>query len=213
MSTPIPRPPGLWHALARDAALNPAEQAARDTVIAAHTDHPPAAAVPGGSVPLQRLAPYQVLIERAGWRLQTDTAGGRARVEGFHPSGAAALVTAGRDGVVKAYVLPAARKNTPCWSEIHPMALAHWLRHRTLTESDVPRRPRSRCACRKRRYPSEAYAARSLVDATIRRVVKRHGRQKECRAYRCPDDDLVWHLTSLPEWPRPATDLRKDTVR
>lgn len=211
MNTPIPRPPGLWHALARDAALNPEEAAARDAVVAAHTARPPGPQP--GQTPLQRLAPHQQRIERAGWRLQTDTIGQRARIEAFHPSGAVTLLTADCEGPVKAYVLPATDKGTPSWSEIHPMGLAHWLRHRALTESDIPRRPLSRCTCRKRRYPSEAYAARTLVDATIRRVVKRHGRQKECRAYRCPDDDLVWHLTSLPEWPRPATDLRKDTAR
>ncbi|MFF0794892.1 hypothetical protein [Streptomyces spiralis] len=38
------------------------------------------------------------------------------------------------------------------------------------------------------------------MDVTIRRVVKLRGLQSQRRAYRCPDDDRVWHLTHIPTW-------------
>jgi hypothetical protein len=149
------------------------------------------------SRPELRLSRYQSLIGRAGWTTRSTADADRARVEGFHPDGAAVMVTAVRGRRVNAYVLPVAPKNTPRWRAIHAADLEAFLLRRQVK---APHIPSSKCACGKRPYPTEAYAKAAIVEVTIRRVVKLHGLQYERRAYRCPDDDRVWHLTSIPEW-------------
>jgi hypothetical protein len=52
--------------------------------------------------------------------------------------------------------------------------------------------------CRKRRFATEADAARGVLRATLLRRCGQHWRQ-ECRYYRCADCG-AWHVTSLPEW-------------
>ncbi|MFJ2719397.1 hypothetical protein [Streptomyces sp. NPDC087437] len=204
MTAPIPRPPGAWRALARDSHLNPEERAARDAVVAAQAlADPPAStlpqlpAVPDGAAPRKRLAPYQLLMDRTGWKARLTWSADQARLEAFQPDGAAVMVTAVRDADINTYVLPATQKAVPRWRLIHPSDLTAFLTRRQVID---PRIPTSPCACGKRRYPTESRAKAAIVDVTIHRVVKRHGLQYERRAYRCPDDDRVWHLTSLPTW-------------
>ncbi|MFJ8348966.1 hypothetical protein ACIQ9J_21920 [Streptomyces sp. NPDC094153] len=204
MTAPIPRPPGVWHALARDGHLNPEERAVRDAVAAAHTPaDPPAdtpaqpAAVPDAAAPRKRLAPYQSLMDRTGWTASLTRTADRARLEAFQPDGAAVILTAVRGQDVNAYVLPATQKAVPRWRAIHPADLTAFLTRRQVID---PHLPPGLCACGKRRYPTEARAKAAIVDVTIHRVVRQHGLQYERRAYRCPDEDLVWHLTSIPKW-------------
>ncbi|MFB7596909.1 hypothetical protein [Streptomyces sp. NPDC056160] len=199
MTAPIPRPPGVWRAWARDDHLNPEEVAARDAVMAAYARPKPSQPPepPVDARPDLRLGHYQSLINRAGWKVRSMAGENRARIEGFHRDGAAVMVTAVRGRKVNAYVLPAARKRTPRWRAIHAADLDAFLLRRQV---NAPYIPTSKCACGKRPYPTEAYAKAAIVDVTIRRVVKLRGLQHERRAYRCPDDDRVWHLTSIPKW-------------
>ncbi|MFF9310111.1 hypothetical protein ACF1BS_04285 [Streptomyces sp. NPDC014748] len=206
MTAPIPRPPGPWRAIARDGRLNPEEAAARAEVVAAHEAaaeepapvQPVVEDAPLALSPQQRIIPYEEMTLRAGgWRTYVTHDDERARLEGFHTSGAAVMVTAARGRPVRAYVLPATQKNTPRWRAIHRADLAAFLFHRRVVD---PHFLGSRCKCEKRRYPTEAWAKAALVTITIRRVVRDHGVQSERRAYRCPDDDRAWHLTHIPKW-------------
>lgn len=207
MTAPIPRPPGPWRAWARDSRLNPAEAAARDEALAALTQppEPPAEEPPTppddpvGRAPHDRLGPYQSLIARAGWKAHSHRAEDRARLEAFQPDGAAVMVTAVRGRKTNAYVLPVApaQKKTPRWRAINPGDLEAFLVCRQVV---APRIPTCRCDCGKRRYPTETSAKAAIVDVTIRRVVREHHLQSERRAYRCPDDDRVWHLTHIAKW-------------
>ncbi|MCI3277504.1 hypothetical protein [Streptomyces cylindrosporus] len=205
MTAPIPRPPGLWRAIARDHVLNPEEAATRATVLAdltQPTEPPPAQPTPpqedvDEQPPRLRLSPYQSLIDRSGWKPFLTHTEDRARLEGFQPDGAAVIAIAVRGEKTKAYVLPAAPKRQPRWRAIAPADLGEFLTGRRVI---APRPPASNCSCEKRRYPTEARAKAAIVDVTIRRVVKLRGLQSERRAYRCPDDDLTWHLTHIAKW-------------
>ena len=202
MSAPIPRPPGPWRAWARDDRLNPEEAAARAAVIAAHTPPPDPAPEPDPEpavdAPLEaRLRPYQSLLDQAGWKTRSAADEQRARIDAFHPDGAAVMVTVVRGRKTNAYVLPAAQKKTPRWRAINAGDLEVFLTRRQVI---APRIPTSQCDCGKRRYPTEALASAAIVDVTIRRVLKQHRSQSERRAYRCPDDDRVWHLTHIAKW-------------
>jgi len=204
MTTPIPRPPGLWRAIARDSRLNPEEAAARAAVTATQAElEPPTAAPPlPEDDPInwpveRRLAPYQSRIERAGWKAVLVVGEDRARLDGFHADGAAVMLTAMRGRKVYVYVLPPTGRKTPRWRAVNASTLEDFLRRRKIRGFHYPV---SGCTCTKRRYPTEATAKAAIVDITIRRVVKEHGIQSERRVYRCPDDDRAWHITHIPKW-------------
>jgi hypothetical protein len=199
MNTPIPRPPGPWRALARDAHLNPEEAAARTAAL--DECHRPAGTEPvplrGLATPHSRLIRYQSEIDRAGWKVTFVRDTERARIEGFHPSGAAVMATAkaGRD-YANLYVLPAAPTARTRWLRVSNGCFAYFLEHLTLPAGVRGFRVPFICRCRKTgRYPTEAVAGAVMVDIRIKRVLKAHSAQVERRAYRCPDDDRVWHLT------------------
>lgn len=212
MSAAIPQPPGAWRALARDALLNPEERATKERVLAELAE--PAAEtpeLPSSAVPELRLSPYQSLIDRAGWKLRAAVTEQRARIEAFHPSGAAVMVTAARGRRIYVYVLPAAEKNIPSWRVIHRADLERFLRTRNISG---PHTPTCLCSCDKRRYPTEAYAKTTKFEVNLRRVVREHGAMGERRAYRCEDDDRVWHLTSRASWSkRPPSWKKKRTTK
>ncbi|MGP4085470.1 hypothetical protein [Streptomyces sp. KR55] len=208
MSAPIPRPPGLWRALARDGLLNPEEAAARAAVIAEHAARVTAAEAEAGSAepkpalpPRERLVPYEELLERAGWRIVVTATDERARLEAFHRD-AVIMVTASLGGAsgARRYVLPAAGRGTPHWRPVNLAGLEHFAATLQLPPKTKRVRLTSKCTCDKRRYPSEAIAKDAIVEVTIKRVVKMHTLQSERRAYRCPDDDRVWHLTAIAKW-------------
>ncbi|MEU4168902.1 hypothetical protein AB0F46_18745 [Streptomyces sp. NPDC026665] len=210
MNAPIPRPPGPWRALARDAHLNPEEAAARAAaldechrVAGSEPLQPPAA-------PHTRLIRYQSEVDRAGWKGSFVKDTERSRIEGFHPTGAAVMATAraGRD-YVNLYVLPANPTGRTRWVSVSNGSFAYFLEHLALPARVRGFRVPYLCRCRKTgRYPTEAVAGAVMVDIKIKRVLKAHSTQVERRAYRCPDDDRVWHLTHWARQyikPKPAT--------
>ncbi|MFE2469738.1 hypothetical protein [Streptomyces mirabilis] len=203
MTTPIPRPPGPWRALARDARLNPEEAAARTIAIDECRRLADAASVPRWEPsPHERLVRYQSIIDRSGWKVSFVRGDERARIEAFHPSGAAVMATAkaGRD-CVNLYVLAAAPTEGVRWLHVSAGSFTYFLEHVALPEGTAGMRVPFLCRCAKSgRYPTEACARAVMVDVTIRRVLKRHSVQGERRAYRCPDDDRVWHLTRRAKW-------------
>lgn len=200
MSVPTPRPPGPWRAIARDNQLNPEEKAVRDATLAdlqTPTAPPtPLPEIPPPSVddsPELRLRLYQSLIDQAGWKMRASVTEERARLEAFHPSGAAAMVTAARGRPVNAYALPATEKNTPRWRVIHHADLELFLQKQSFRGCHTPT---CLCTCGKQPYPTQRHAKEAVLEVTLRRVVREHGVQGERWFYRCPDDDRVWHLTS-----------------
>lgn len=203
MTAPIPRPPGPWRALARDNILNPEEAATREATLVAlrnvreiGPEASPAADSPEPT-PEARLIRFQSAIDRAGWRISYKGGDERARVEGFHPDGHAVMATAIRGRPVRTYVLVAAGKRTPRWAATSAAALEHFLVHRQLPAGAVRRRPNSKCQCKKAgRYPTETLAKLALLNILINKEIRQGRQATERRAYRCPDDDRVWHLTS-----------------
>lgn len=214
MSAPTPQPPGAWRALAREALLNPEERAAKARALAelAEPARPPEETpeLPSSAPPELRLSPYQSLIDRAGWKLRAAVTEKRARIEAFHPSGAAVMVTAALGRHVNVYVLPAAEKNIPSWRVIHRTDLEIFLSTRSIRS---PYTPTCLCNCDKRRYPTEDYAKTAKFEVNLRRVVKEHGAMGERRAYRCEDDDRVWHLTSRASWRKRPPNWKKRTAK
>ncbi|WP_245238235.1 hypothetical protein [Streptomyces roseochromogenus] len=192
----IPTPPGLWRALARDAVLNPEERAARDAVRAvwAHLA-PPATVPPRAGRPLtERLQPYQLLIDLAGWKFRSVATEERAGAEGLGPNGAAVMVTVTIGRPVRAYVLRPSAKRSPHWLATSPTAVGHFIEHGQLPAKAKRHRPDSKCRCGKKgRFPSEAWAQKALVNILINKELRQKRHATERRVYRCPGDDRVWH--------------------
>lgn len=55
------------------------------------------------------------------------------------------------------------------------------------------------CRCEKTGHRGHAEAARALAEAKAAREAGME-RRNECRYYQCPDDALLFHLTSLERW-------------
>lgn len=196
---PIPKPPGPWRALARDAVLTAQEAAARDAALADRQHGGDAAATPE---PLQheRLIRFQSLADRAGWRVSFVRTADRARIEAFL-EGAAVMATAMPGRSVHAYVLHPAGNRTPRWLATTPSAAEHFLEHLRLPQDAGRRRPDIKCQCKKEgRYPTEAWAKRALTNILINKELRQGRRATERRVYRCPADDRVWHITSRRTW-------------
>ncbi|MFJ8153935.1 hypothetical protein [Streptomyces sp. NPDC094468] len=201
MSAPMPRPPGPWRAWARDAVLNPEELAARNAVVAelgtntsrAGQDWTPK------QTPREQLAPFEALTVRAGWTASITDTDRRATLEGFSPKGAAVMVTAVRGRGVNAYVLYPAKR--PIWLVTTPRAIEHFLTHEALPAGVRRGVPTGKCQCGKTgRYPTETRAQEVLTEIKIREQLRERRTMAPRRAYRCPDDDRVWHLTRKKTW-------------
>ncbi|HEY6117378.1 MAG TPA: hypothetical protein VI172_15610 [Candidatus Dormibacteraeota bacterium] len=204
MTAPIPRPPGPWRALARDAILTPQEAAARDAALAELQDKgvtAPAVPAVSETPPHQRLTRIQSLADRSGWRVNLLRTAERARIEAFHPDGAAVMATAVPDRSVHAYVLHPAGQRTPRWLATTPSAAEYFIEHLRLPEGAARRKPDSKCRCKKAgRFPTQAWAQRALTNILINKELRQGRRATERRVYRCPADDRVWHITSRRAW-------------
>jgi hypothetical protein len=200
---PRPRPPGLsFHlsrALVRENQLTPDEQAARDGVTPALTpDVPAIPAVAAGKTPGKQVAAYGPLLRRAGWRVDILSHPLRSRLEAFHSSGAAIMITVDRRRHVKdrnrpnLYVLLAPGAGQ--WQRTRIASLDYFAAHRTLPPGVRSRPVDSKCCCGKARYPTLVAAS-----AVLSKMAPTRGhRRRERRCYRCEADDRVWHLTSKP---------------
>ncbi|WP_143662379.1 hypothetical protein [Streptomyces sp. Amel2xC10] len=156
---------------------------------------------PVGRLPPEaRLVRFQSSIDKADWKLAFMGGDERARIEGFHPDGHAVMATAVRGRAVHAYVFADAGKKTRKWVATNPDALTYFLVHQQLPAGAARRRPYRKCRCGKRRYPTQALAKAALLDILTNKELRQGRRATETRAYRCPDDDRVWHLTSRKSW-------------
>jgi hypothetical protein len=198
---PTPRPPGisfhLSRALVRENQLTPDEQAARDSVAPAPAPGVPAIPdVAAGKTPGEQVAVYEPLLRRAGWRVDIFSHPLRGRLEAFHSSGAAVMITVDRRRHKRdrnrgnLYVLFAPGSGQ--WQRTPIAALEHFAVHRTLPPGVRHRTVDSKCCCGKSCYPTLAAASAVLNEA----APKRGRRRREHRCYRCEADDRVWHLTS-----------------
>jgi hypothetical protein len=178
-------------AIRRDSYLNPEEAAVYRT--ADQAGRPPL--VPRS--PRERLAPYVPLLERAGWTLHVAAADHRGRIEAFHPDGAIAMVKARPDRPYGArlYVLHAPGAGPQLWLAVNRTSFEYFAQRCRLPDGPV-RAVGTKCRCRKLRYPSQQAAMNELVNVKLKRAFARRISRREQRAYRCPVDDRVWHLTS-----------------
>ncbi|MFM9373213.1 hypothetical protein [Streptomyces sp. Da 82-17] len=159
---------------------------------------------------LDRVTAYQPLLDQHGWASTLTHTATRARLEAVHADGAAVMVTAGSAGRTRSgtrphlYVLRAPdRRGLQQWRGVTEHAFTVFVETRRPVPSS---RIHSKCRCRthdgrpKLRYATEQRARAVLVEAQIQRVLRSQARRAERRAYRCPDDDRVWHLSSRPQW-------------
>ncbi|MEV7289656.1 hypothetical protein AB0O01_34760 [Streptomyces sp. NPDC093252] len=198
MNVPKPRPPGPWRAIARDARLNPEEEAAR-AAVADLADTTPRHEVAEEPVltPRQRLIPFQSLVDRAGWRLRFTESGVRARAEAFHhPTRAALMVTSRTDRKpIHAYVLEPRTRGLPTWMRTAPHHVEYFLAGRLLPPGAKRRPYKNRCTCPKGGYPTELWAKTVRTNLQIKNIYRRGLPATEGSVYRCPDDPRVWHIT------------------
>ncbi|MFF2775602.1 hypothetical protein ACFVU3_11905 [Streptomyces sp. NPDC058052] len=194
---PRPAPPSraflVSRALTREHRLTDAERAARNSVA------PPR---PHGETPGERIARFGPVLVAAGWRVTADVHPLRARLEGFHPSGAVVMFTSDvrstKQGKVRAYFLRP--PGIGWWRRLRIGDVDHFAAHVTLPAGapDHPVVGGSKCRCGKVQHPTAARAAAALEDVTAVRAAEENGRAPEARYYRCESDDRVWHLTSKP---------------
>lgn len=163
---------------------------------------------PPPATPHDRVAAYGPLLTENGWTIQIEHTAERARLDAEHPSGAAVMVTAGvagrsgHDGRIRRYALHPGNVSPQPWLSVR----GAWFEKFVRTRKTQGRRVLSKCRCKtgdghpKHRHPTERRATDVLLTARIRRAVSGQARRAECRVYRCPDDDRVWHLSSLPTW-------------
>lgn len=162
--------------------------------------------------PLERVTVYQPLLTEHGWTITYTESQYRARLDAVHPSGATVMVTAGcagrNDGSGRArrYVLNAPGLGRQCWFAVNDPQFAQFAAAPAIRYG---RKVPSKCRCRthagrsKLRWLTEARAKDALLEARIGRTLHHDQRRAEQRAYPCPDDDRVWHLSSIPSW-KPA---------
>jgi len=159
--------------------------------------------------PRERVAKWEPLLRDNDWTVHVSHTEQRARLEATHPSGATVMVTAGLagrttgSGRVQMYVLKPLGQLPQAWLAVKSGGFEEFARSRTVGWS---RRVPSKCRCRtgsghrKVRHTTERRANNALLDTRIQSAVKGKDRRAECRAYRCPQDDRVWHLSSRPMW-------------
>ncbi|MFF8406931.1 hypothetical protein ACF06P_35550 [Streptomyces sp. NPDC015684] len=157
--------------------------------------------------PEQRLIRFQALVDQAGWKMSFVFDGDSARIEAFHPSRAAVMVTAraGRDRV-NAYVLPPAVRDLPRWLSVRAASVEFFLTHLTLPPGQRHHPVTWLCKCPKTgRFPTESWAKHFMTDIAIHEGLRRYRGSALRRAYLCPDDNRVWHVTRRKKW-YPPTD-------
>lgn len=159
-------------------------------------------------VPLERVAKWEPILTSHGWTVHITHTPDRARLEATHPSGAAVMVTSGiagrtTTGSTQMYALQSTDKPLP-WFGVGKAALEAFIATRVMTGGR--RRVTSKCQCRSRagrpkvRYAAEVRAVRAVAEARRQRARTGQGETAECRTYRCPADDRVWHTSSRPAW-------------
>lgn len=160
--------------------------------------------------PRERVARWEPALTQHGWIVTVTHTDERARLEATHPSGAAVMVTSGRagrqgaNGTTKLYVLPG-HHNVPAWIGVRRPGLEEFIRSRIVT--GYRKRVQSKCQCltragrRKVRYVTDARATHAMAEARRQRLEEGQPADTvECRTYRCPDDDRVWHVSSKRTW-------------
>ncbi|MFK0172626.1 hypothetical protein ACIQU5_27900 [Streptomyces sp. NPDC090306] len=209
MPRPVPRPPGLWRALARDAVLTPEETAARSAVPRPHTRPvPDAGTTPTRPGALRAVADrYVKAILGVGWRAEVMTLPGRVLVEGIGPGTAAVTVLVTYDETARYALQP--HRTGPRWALVWPGEWRYYLTHRYIPLDAPQSRAPITCTCRKiLHWPSRHLADEAVLALWAERERLHHEGQQVRRAYRCADDPLIWHGTSSDRagygpWPIP----------
>jgi hypothetical protein len=225
MSTPrrpTPRPPGpAFHASRagiRDNKLNPEEQTVRDQTTAilqaiardnelnrsertAQGEAVPLTvmlglpAVPDDAPLIDHVNVYKPLLVKNGWEAETSGHPVRVRLEAFHASGAAMMITAdvrrnkSQKGRINLYLLRPPGDGQ--WYKIVPQMLLDVARNPSLPQGIKKWEISTKCQCGKVRHPTHIRAAAALAEVQA----KHPGDRREERFYRCEADDRVWHLT------------------
>lgn len=163
---------------------------------------------PPALTPHERVTHWEPALTQHGWTVSITATHTRARLDAFHPGGAAVMVTAGIAGRagssrVNLYALNPPSVGRQSWLGVKASVLEEFVRSpKTVSGRHIP----SKCHCRssagrrKTRYATERLAKAALLDTVISRELHHQARRAECRAYQCPTDDRVWHLSSRPVW-------------
>lgn len=149
--------------------------------------------------PVERLLPYQDLLQAQGWTIRLKCIGHRARLEAFHPDGATVMATAVRDisGQRRRnafYVLHAPGQGVEFWIAVRKPAFEHFAASRSLPAGTRTVKVPSRCRCGKTRFATHRRGKDVMHQVQDRQSEAGEG-QPVGRVYRCPDDDRAWHLT------------------
>ncbi|MFH9728681.1 hypothetical protein ACH4M4_37955 [Streptomyces sp. NPDC017254] len=198
----------MSRALLRDERLTSEERAARDS------------ARPQRTPPSEQILAFDPLLRAAGWEVEVSTHPLRTRLDAFHSSGAAVMITAdlrrrSNRGSASVYILHAPGSGS--WRRLRSVHLAHFATHLHLppdVRDHVVRA--SKCHCGKVQHPTAARAASALAQVAAKRVAEGAPRPPERRYYRCEADDRVWHLTSAVggyTHPVPLADAFRDQRR
>jgi len=157
----------------------------------------------GANTPQETAAEFGLLLSADGWQVSTDVDSAAARVEGIRDDAAVMVTHKVRRRPRRFYVLRPAGWGMPGWHEVGRAVFEYFVGHLDLPPGIRGKRIRSACHCGKFRYPTEQRAARGLLNVKVQRALAGEGRAErraECRAYRCDDDQRVWHLTSRAHW-------------
>lgn len=151
------------------------------------------------ATPLETLAELEPLLLAAGWTTSTHATPDAIRIDGALGE-AAVMVThkLHRNRGRRLYVLCAPGLGPAGWRDVKRVTFEDFLDYPQLAPGTKVHVPRSPCRCGKVRYATERRAGLALVDLRERRALA--GERPECRAYRCEDDQRVWHLTRKPAW-------------
>jgi hypothetical protein len=159
--------------------------------------------------PRERVAQREPLLTEHGWTVHITATEQRARLEATHPSGAAVMVTSGQAGRASGsgnsrfYVLRPT-DGPGVWLGVRLGGFEEFVR--TLAVTKYKRRLDTKCQCRsgfgksKTRYTTQMRAQKAMEEARRHRAREGETDGVECRTYRCPDDDRVWHTSSRPVW-------------
>lgn len=156
----------------------------------------PSMAPPNDELPPSWVEIRELLVAE-GWTVSSVwEARGRLLFEAHHPVGGAVMATrsAKRSHL---YALSAKGRN---WFSVSRSGLDTFIGTHSLAKGTYGPVRESACNCNKKIYPTRARAQTALLDLKIQRIVIRGGLEGERRAYRCPDDDRQWHLTSRSHW-------------
>ena len=163
--------------------------------------------------PRERVAKWEPFLREHGWSLRIVHTDQRARLEAMHRSGAVVMVTSGSagrtsSGHTKFYVLKPGDGPVAIWLGVRRTGFEEFVRSRVV--SGYWNRVESKCQCRtgagrrKVRYATKSRAKMAMADARRQRERDDEEETAECRTYRCPDDDRVWHMSSRRSWRKAA---------